>query len=353
MSDVVKQLEKPYLLAGLALSSPTLMAPMQGVGASSIRDTIAQSGPPGMFCTPFLRVTAQRPNISLVKAHLHRTGRLPISAQVLGSHAEHLALAANVLADAGADVVDLNLGCPTRQAAKRGVGAALLSRLDSIARIVERMRSACRCRLSVKVRTSEGDPEAVVRVARVVEDAGADFLIVHPRTSLQGYEGLADWSVVRLLKSSLSIPVVGNGDLWYAGDALRLMRASGADAIMLGRPALRNPFIFRQIGELCAGLAPYTPGGADIVRHVETLALRARAELERRSRGPDGALKEQTQYLLRAVPEPLRSLVWQHAMHAIGTADILTAIARLRDAPQLDLAADGPLRLEAVPNNPG
>src|SRR5512142_1123292 len=136
------------------------------------------------------------------------------------------------------------------------------------------MRATCHCKLSVKVRSSDGEAEHMVRVARTIEAAGADFLIVHPRTRAQGYEGLADWGLVKRLKSSLTIPVVGNGDLWYAGDALRLMLTSGADAVMLGRAALRNPFIFRQIEELWTGKKPYVPTGADVVAHVERVAQR-------------------------------------------------------------------------------
>lgn len=345
-------LEKPYSLAGLALHSPTLLAPMQGVAAPSVRAAIAELGAPGIVCTPFLRVTAQRPTPSLIRAQLQRTGGLPMSAQLLGNHAEHLALAARVLADEGAEVVDLNLGCPTRQASKKWVGAILLSDLDTIARIVEAMRAACDCKLSVKLRTSEDDPEAVVRIGCLVEQAGADFLSVHPRTRAQGYQGVADWNVVSRLKSCLTIPVVGNGDLWYATDALRLMTASGADAVMLGRAALRNPFIFRQICDLHTGRAPYVPSGEDVMRYIEGVARRAQRELQSRSRGPDGAVKELLQYLLRAVPEPLRSTVWHDAMHAIGIDSILAAVEPLREASLLDLAADGPLRLEAVPSCP-
>jgi len=328
------------------------MAPLQGVGAPSIRDLVAELGTPGIVCAPFVRVTAQQPNIARIRAQLHRSGSVPLSAQVLGSHPEHLALVARVLSDAGADVVDLNLGCPTRLAGRKGVGAALLTQADWIARIIEHMRAACVCPLSVKIRTSEGTADEVVRVARVIEDAGADILIVHPRTRSQGYEGLAAWGVVKCLKSVLRIPVVGNGDLWYASDALRLMRASGADGIMLGRPALRNPFIFRQISELCSGAPPYVPTGEDVLRHIARIIERARVELADRLRGPPGAVKEQIQFVLRAVSEPLRSALWQRAMHAAELDAVMAALEPLRDAPELDLAADGPMRFEPTPASP-
>lgn len=325
---------------------------MQGVGAVSIRDRLAHLGRPGMICAPFLRITAQRPSIPWILEQLHRTTNIPLSVQLLGSHPQHLALAARVLAEAGADVVDLNLGCPTRQAAKKGVGAALLSNVDSISRILAGMRAVCNCQLSVKIRAGDSAPDEVVYIAKAIEAAGADFLVVHPRTRIQGYRGVADWNVVKKVKSQLSIPVVGNGDLWYASDALRLMRLSGVDAVMIGRPILRNPFLFRQVEELRAGQTPFTPIASHIVEHVERLAEIFEAELRQTRHGPDGALKEQIQFLLRAVPEPSRSPLWQSTMRAVGIREIVEAIQPLRDCLLLDLAADGPLRLETSPPDP-
>ncbi len=349
MPDSPRPFDNPCKLADLNLASPTLLAPMQGVGAAGIRDLLAVLGRPGMICAPFLRITGHRPSVPWILGQLHRTANIPLSAQLLGSHPEHLALAARVLADAGTDVVDLNLGCPTRQAFKKGVGAALLSSVDSISKIVAEMRAACRCRLSVKIRTVDDTLHEVIGIAKAIEGAGADFLVVHPRTRAQGYQGVADWNVVKRVKQNVSIPVVGNGDLWYAADALRLMHSSGADAIMIGRPVLRNPFLFRQIEELRAGHLPYIPHGGDIVEHVENLAAQAQAELRQRQHGPDGAIKEQIQFLLRAVPEPLRTHLRQRTMRAVGLGAVLRAIEPLRDIRVLDLAADGPLRFEATP----
>jgi tRNA-dihydrouridine synthase len=254
------------------------------------------------------------------------------------------------LSDAGADVVDLNLGCPTRQAAKKRVGAALLSDADLISRIVTAMRAACHCRLSVKIRIVDSSPDEVLHIAKAVEAAGADFLIVHPRTRHQAYTGVADWSVVKRLKSHLSIPVVGNGDLWYASDALRLMRLSGADAIMLGRPVLRNPFLFRQIEELRNGQPLFVPKGNDIVEYIARLA--DIFETGKKQARPNNPLKAHVQRVLGAVPEPQRSRVRERALRVTGLAEIFEAIKPLRDVELLDLAADGPFRFETAPSDP-
>ena len=168
-------------------------------------------------------------------------------------NAEHLAYAAKIVSDAGASVVDLNFGCPSRQVMRKGVGAALLADPDAIYGIVARVKSNVSALVSAKIRGGIDQLDDTLRIARAIERAGADFLVVHPRYSQQGYDGIADWRWVRIVKSELGIPVVGNGDCWYAKDALRLMAWSGCDAVMLGRAVLRNPFIFRQINALMVG----------------------------------------------------------------------------------------------------
>ena len=325
---------------------------MHGAGTAGIRDLIGELGSPGIFCAPFLRITEQRPSVSWLCERLHRTQGVALSAQLLGSHSANLAFAARVLVDAGVDVVDLNLGCPTRQALKKRVGAALLSDPKAISEIVMAMRAACRGRLSVKIRAAEGPLDDVLTVAKVIEEEGADFLVIHPRTQGQGYGGVADWDVVKQVRAHVSVPVVGNGDLWYATDALRLMSGAGVNAVMIGRPALRNPYLFRQIEELRAGLTPFVPQGRHIIQHIRRLAELAQVELQHRRHGPEGALKEQIQYLLRAVPEPQRSLLSQRTMRAVGVAQVISAIEPLGDVEQLDLEANGPLRLEVSPPNP-
>jgi tRNA-dihydrouridine synthase B len=334
-------------------TNPTLLAPMQGVGAPPVRDLLATLGRPGLACAPFVRITSQAPNPSWLVSHVHRTLDVPLSVQLLGSHPGHLGRAARCLADAGVDVIDLNLGCPSRQVVSKGVGAALLSSVDQISRIVAAMRAACHARLSVKIRSGGDSADDVLRIAKAIEEAGADFLVVHPRLRSQGYDGIADWSIVKRVKEHLTIPVVGNGDCWYARDALRLMALTGADAVMLGRPALRNPFIFRQIDELRRGRAVFVPTGADIVAHVGRLAESFAATLLRTRRGPTGALKEHLQYLLRALPESSRHVLWDRTKLAEGLGEILEAIRPLHDMEQLDLAADGPFRFETTPVDPG
>lgn len=346
--------------------SPTLLAPMEGVLGHPVRELLASYGSPGLVCAPFLRITAHAPSVQWLCSELRRTRDLPLSMQLLGNHAAHLALAARVLSDAGADVVDLNLGCPVRQIARKGVGSGMLGDLDAIYHVVSAMRAACSTTLSVKIRAGIDNSDNLLSIAKAIEAAGADFLVLHPRTRHEGYSGVADWSLVRRIKSELTIPVVGNGDLWYAADALRLMQSSGADAIMIGRGALRNPFIFRQIEELRQGQVPFVPNGHDIVEHIEQLSAtlwveheRTRSgstgslKRERAQSGPIGSIKEHARWVLRAAPASVRLVLWDRAKRSASVSEILEAIRPLRELSTMDLASDGPLRFEMTPANPG
>jgi tRNA-dihydrouridine synthase len=239
---------------------------------------------------------------------------VPLSVQVMGNDPELMAEAGAVVAEAGADVVDLNLGCPTNTAVRKGVGAALLKDPEKLGVLLRTMRRSVPRLLSAKLRAGFDTSDVALANARLVEDAGLDFIAVHPRRRIDHYRGLADWRIIASIKRELHIPVVGNGDIWYADSALRMFEQTGCDAVMLGRPALRNPWIFRQLSELLAGREPFRPSGADLAQHLKRIAasLSARADDPRHS--PIGPLKEQLGYLCRAVPDSvplLRGLLRQ------------------------------------------
>jgi tRNA-dihydrouridine synthase len=154
----------------------------------------------------------------------------------------------------------------------------------------------------------------------LVEDSGLDFIAIHPRRRVDHYRGTADWRIIERIRRELSIPVVGNGDVWYAQSALRMFEETNCDAVMLGRPALRNPWIFRQIGELLAGRDPFRPSGADIAQHLQRLADGLVARWKHVDTTPVGPLKEQLNYLFRAVPDRLldkRALLRQPSLRLL------------------------------------
>jgi tRNA-dihydrouridine synthase B len=282
---------------------PFVLAPMEGVTSEPVRRLIAEYGPLGLACTEFVRVAGEQ----VSRRHLERQVRKPpgvaLSVQLMGNDARLMAEAAGVMAAAGADVVDVNLGCPSKTAARKGVGAALLREPAELHTLLAMMRAAVPGLFSAKLRAGFDSSNTALENARVVERAGADFLTVHPRRRIDLYRGVADWRIVALLRQQLSIPVVGNGDVWYAADALRMQEETGCAAVMIGRPALRNPWIFRQIDDLLRGREPFAPSGADVTLHLVRVHERLVASFDGPKERLAGPLKEHLGFVCRAVPD--------------------------------------------------
>ncbi len=329
---------------------PTLLAPMWGVLSPELGELWASYGPVGLVCGSFVRVTAAETGDDWIRSHVVRRAGRPVSVQLMGGDAGRMAHAAGVLSAAGADVIDVNLGCPARQVVRKGAGAALLREPDQLRELLLRVRDQTTGLLSVKLRAGWASTQGMVEIGRSIEACGVDFVTLHPRSRREMYDGVADWRLVGELARSLRVPVVGNGDCWYATDALELQRASSCAAVMIGRPALRNPWIFRQLDELARGSPPYAPSGADVVTHLTAVADQLERSLGTTRRGPLGPLKEHVAWLLRALPnghEPM-----QRALRAPSLRQVLVAVARdLGSLPPaaLDLDAHGAFRLERTP----
>ncbi len=276
---------------------------MEGVTNAAVREVLASYGRIGLVCTEFVRIAGEKISKPYLQRQVDRLPDVPLSVQVMGNDPELMAQAGRVVAEAGADVVDLNLGCPTANAARKGVGAALLKDPERLSRLLTTMRRSVPGLLSAKLRAGFDTSDDALRNARLVEDAGLDYLAVHPRRRVDHYRGVADWRIIALLRRELRIPVIGNGDVWYASSALEMFEQTGCDAVMLGRPALRNPWIFRQIGELMAGREPYQPTGVDVAAHLRSIAEALVAREPGPGYSPLGPLKEQLNYLCRAVSD--------------------------------------------------
>jgi nifR3 family TIM-barrel protein len=320
-----------------------VLAPMEGVTNAAVREVLASYGPVGLVCTEFVRIAGDAISPPYLRRQVEKTAGVPLSVQVMGNDPELMAEAGAVVAGAGADVVDLNLGCPTHNAARKGVGAALLKQPEKLASLLHTMRRRVPGLLSAKLRAGFDTSDDALSNARLVETAGLDYIAVHPRRRVDHFTGVADWRIIALIRRELRIPVVGNGDVWYARSALRMFEETGCDAVMIGRPALRNPWIFCQLSELLAAREPFRPSGTDVALHLRRLSVGLGARLKEPGQTPLGPLKEQLRYLLRAVPESLalqRSLLKQPTLELFLEA---TEAALSRFEPEhLDLGPDQP-----------
>jgi len=189
----------------------------------------------------------------------------PISAQIFGSNPETLAESARICEDAGFDIVDLNLGCPAKRVVACNGGSGLLRDLPLIQTIFERVRGAISIPFTVKFRMGWNDKQLVcVPLAKMAEDCGLNAVALHARTREQGYSGTARWEYIAAVKDAVKIPVIGNGDVRTPEDAANLIAQTGCDAVMIGRAAPANPWIFRQIAQYTASKAATGVGTYDI-----------------------------------------------------------------------------------------
>ena len=195
----------------------------------------------------------------------------PISAQLFGSNPETLADSARICEEAGFDIVDLNLGCPAKRVVACNGGSGLLKDLPAIRVIFERVRAAVRIPFTVKFRMGWNDANIVcVELARMAEDCGLNAVALHARTREDGYTGQARWEYIAAVKDAVGIPVIGNGDIRSPEDAAAMVEKTGCDAVMIGRTAPANPWIFRQIAQYTATGNYDVPTDEDRYRMIRT-----------------------------------------------------------------------------------
>ena len=228
---------------------------MAGITDRDFRLLIRRLGGCGLVSMEFISsegLTRQRPS-TLKMLHFVDEER-PIAIQIYGADPVTMVEAARVVEAIGADVCDINMGCPANKVLKGCAGAALTADLPLATRIVHEVRRAITLPLTVKFRLGvREDAKTFLELGRICEAEGADGVTLHPRTARQQYSGRADWSAIAALKRSLTIPVVGNGDVSSPEDAVALQRETGCDAVMIGRASLTNPWIFRQAAALIFG----------------------------------------------------------------------------------------------------
>ena len=270
-------------IGSVTIRPATVLAPMAGVTDTVFRRFIRNLGGCGLIMTEFTSADGVlRKKDEKAKRYLHfYDDEHPISAQLFGSNPQVMADAARMVEDLGFDLVDLNLGCPAKKVVKCNGGSGLLRDLPAIGKIFEAVRAAVSIPFTVKFRAGWNDEEIVcVELARMAESCGLAAVALHARTREQGYSGNARWEWIAAIKDAVKIPVIGNGDIRSPEDACAMVTQTGCDAVMIGRMAPSNPWIFRQIEQYCAGVAREQQGreGHDLNRGEGAAESRALAK---------------------------------------------------------------------------
>jgi nifR3 family TIM-barrel protein len=247
-------------IGSLALDSPFVLAPMAGVTDRDFRLIVRRIGGVGLVTMEFIQSRALARGIPRTLELMHFVDEeRPISIQIYGSDAATMAEAAGRVEAMGADVCDINMGCPANKVLKGCAGCSLMGDLELAREIVAACRRALTIPLTVKFRLGlDAARRNFLELGRICQGEGADAVALHARTARQMFSGSAreQWGEIARLKESLAIPVFGNGDVTTPADALAMMAGTGCDGVLVGRAATKNPWIFRQAADLAAGRAP-------------------------------------------------------------------------------------------------
>ena len=308
-------------LGEIQLNGRAALAPMAGVTDAAMRLLCHEQGAAWsvsemLSAKGWMFSGGQNRNARALLERLNGEGTAAL--QLFGREPEYIAAAVRDLADAGFEFYDLNFGCPAPKITGNGEGSALMREPELIGRIVRAaVDAAGKKPVTVKIRA--GWDETCVNapeVAQICEQAGAAAIAVHGRTRMQQYSGKADWSVIRQVKARVSVPVFGNGDVASGADALRMLDATGCDAVLVARAAEGNPWIFREIAAALEGRACPPPTGRE---RVET-ALR-HFDLETRLHGERGGMLEMRKHIAWYVAGMRGAARFREQINALADAE--------------------------------
>ena len=302
---------------------------MAGVTDTVFRRFIKNLGGCGLIMTEFTSADGVLRDQRVRGRYLHfYEDEHPISAQLFGSSPAVLADAARLVEDLGFDLIDLNLGCPAKKVVKCNGGSGLLRDLPLIRQIFEAVRAAVNIPFTVKFRAGWNDDEIVcVELARMAESCGLGAVALHARTREQGYSGNARWEWIASVKQAVKIPVIGNGDVRSPEDACNVVAQTGCDAVMIGRMAPANPWIFRQIDQYVSGKPYDEPTEADRFEMIRTYFQML---LKEEMSGTEGKMKQFASWFTHGIPggAALRKAIYD----AKSGSEILASVENFFDS---------------------
>jgi len=249
----MNHLENTFRIGGILIDPPLALAPMAEVTDTYYRSLIKELGGVGLVVSEFISAEGlTRKNDRSHQMLAFAENERPVAIQIYGGDPDRMDDAAAIVEQQGVDIVDINMGCPVKKIVNSGAGSAMLKDFDKASRVVDMIRKRVKIPVTVKVRKG-WESDDVLPLLKRFEDIGVAAIAIHGRTRSEAYTGASDWRYIAHVKSQLKIPVWGNGDVKVAADAIRMFETTSVDGVMIGRAALHNPFIFRDIAAHVAG----------------------------------------------------------------------------------------------------
>jgi tRNA-dihydrouridine synthase B len=264
-------------IGSVSLDHPVALAPMAGMTDTAFRRLVKRMGGCGLVVTEMVSSEGLVRGMDRTLEYAEFTEEeRPVSIQIFGGDPAVMAEAARIVEAMGADIVDVNMGCPVPKVAKHNAGCSLMREPAHASEVVRAMTRSVRIPVTVKMRAGWNEHEInASSLARMVEDAGAAAVAVHGRTAAQSYSGVSDWSLIGRVAESVAIPVLGSGDCVEAGDVVSRLDEGGVAGVLVGRGALRNPWIFQQSTRTLTGaaVAPASPAdrGRFLLEYLDLL----------------------------------------------------------------------------------